>query len=290
MEKSYKKIVIIGLGLIGGSLGLAFRNKKGSAQVIGLDRDQDQLKAALRLGAIDQAESDLEQAVEGADIIILATPIGQFRPIGEALRSYLKPQMILTDVGSVKGPIVEAFDEILFPSGRFVGGHPITGREQSGVGAATADLFAGARCILTPGPKTDQKDVQEIQGLWESIGSEVALMSPSRHDQIFSVVSHLPHVTTYALINLVLSLDATDGELLDYSAGGLRDFTRIAASSPEMWRDICMMNGDQIVNQMDAYINELQDIKKLIMNKNSTELQERFSKARTIRKKLTGTD
>ena len=286
MNPPFNKMVIIGVGLIGGSLGMTVRQWHLAREVIGFDQSKAALAQALALQAIDRAEEDLGAAVEGADLVILAAPVGQFEGLAQKLSGLLRQKTVVTDVGSVKGAMVERLEHQLSPRGLFVGGHPIAGREKSGVEAAQVGLFEGASCILTPTSHTDPTALETIKALWKAVGCHVVLMSPQRHDRILAAVSHLPHVAAYALAAFELELDAGEPDLLAYSAGGLRDFARIAASSPEMWKDICLANRDQIVGLIEGYEKTLDRLKKLIQNGDAKGLQDQFERARAIREKI----
>jgi prephenate dehydrogenase len=281
-----RRIVIIGTGLMGGSLGMAIRRKKLAAEVTGLDAHPEALKAAVNLKAIHRAEKDLDKAVGDADLVILAIPVGRSEELAKKLSGLFQRRTVITDVGSIKGPMVKRLEKDLSPHGLFVGGHPIAGREKSGVEASSPGLFDDAHCILTPTPQTDPFALEMVKSLWEAVGSHVTLMDPERHDQIFAAVSHLPHVVAYALVKHLMELDSNNPDLLTYSAGGFRDFTRIAASSPEMWRDICLANGDQIVLQIEKYQEALNQLKKMILEKNAAGLNAEFERARGVRERL----
>ena len=281
-----RRIVIIGMGLIGGSLGMAIRRRKLAAEVTGLDANPEALKAAEKLKAIDRAEKNLGKAVEDADLIILAIPVGRSEELARELKGLIHQRKVITDVGSIKGAMVRRLEAGLSPHGLFVGGHPIAGREKSGVEAASSGLFDGAHCILTPTPQTDSLALETVKSLWEAVGSHVTVMDPERHDRIFAAVSHLPHVVAYALVKHLLELDSDDPGLLTYSAGGFRDFTRIAASSPEMWKDICLANREQIVLQIEKYQKALDSLKKMILEKNAAGLKAEFEQSKNVRESL----
>ncbi len=286
MKVQFNRIVIVGVGLIGGSLGMAVRQMKLAQDVTGVDLDSTALDSAISLEAIDRAETDIKKAVQGSDLVVLATPVGHFEGIARKLSGSLDNGTIVTDVGSVKGPMVERLERQLSPAGKFVGGHPIAGRERSGVKAASAALFKGAACILTPTPRTDPDAKSAVKSLWEAVGCRVVTMDPDRHDRILAAVSHLPHVAAFALVNLLSGLETGEPDLINHTAGGFRDFTRIAASSPEMWRDICLANGDSIIERIEEYRAELDSLKRMILNKDSTGLKKVFERANAVREKL----
>ena len=265
---------------------MAVRRRGLAREVIGFDQDREALKKAIRLSAIDGAEESLGKAVEGADLVILATPVGSLEGLALKLSPLLHSKTAVTDVGSTKGGLVERLEKYLSPHGLFVGGHPVAGREKSGVEAGSENLFEKALCILTPTPRTEPQALDGIRSLWESVGCRVVLMDPQRHDRILASVSHLPHVVAYALVALLAELSAAEPDLPAYSAGGFRDFTRIAASSPEMWRDICLANGDQIIPLIERYEKILERFKKLIRDKDAAGLIEQFAAAKAVREKL----
>jgi prephenate dehydrogenase len=282
----FNKITIIGVGLIGGSLGMAVRKRGLAREVIGYDRNREALSKAVRLKAIDGFEEALDKAVDRADLVVLAAPVGSFDGLAAKLTPLLHPKTVITDTGSTKGALVERLEKLLSPHGLFVAGHPIAGGEKSGVEAASESLFEKALCILTPTPHTEPEALKRIQTLWESVGSRVVLMDPQRHDRIFAAVSHLPHVVAYALVALTAELSVSEPDLPTYSAGGFRDFTRIAASSPEMWRDISLANGEEIIRLIERYEKTLTRFKKLIQDKDASGLMEQFEAAKAIREKL----
>ncbi|MEK9142425.1 MAG: prephenate dehydrogenase/arogenate dehydrogenase family protein, partial [Nitrospirota bacterium] len=241
MAVHFKQVAIIGVGLIGGSLGMILRRKALADHVVGVGRRVENLKTAVALGAIDRYVADPQEGVRGADLVVLATPVDTYERHLQEWAHCLAPGAIVSDVGSVKGTLVER-SETAMPTGvHFVGAHPIAGKEKTGVAAGSDQLFKGARCILTPTTRTDQTALDRVRQLWEEAGSIVLLMDPHLHDQILGAVSHLPHVAAFALMNALAELRDQQVPSLDlagHSGGGLRDTTRIAASSPEMWRDI----------------------------------------------------
>jgi prephenate dehydrogenase len=292
-RRPFRTIVIVGVGLIGGSIGMAARKNRLADTVVGIGPREDELKQAVALKAIDDYATDdrkIKKTVEGADLVVLAAPVGRLETAARDLASSISESAVVTDVGSVKGPLVRRLEALFFPDpssrSRFVGGHPIAGRETSGVEAASADLFAGALCILTPTDRTDPKAVETVKQFWEAIGSRTVSMDPEAHDRILSVVSHLPHLVAYALVNTVLEIQSKNGDLLSYSGGGFRDFTRIAASSPEMWRDICLFNRENLLAVIEAYEKSLDRLKRLMVEGNAEGLRREFEQARAVKEKL----
>ena len=281
----FKRMVIAGVGLIGGSLALVCKEKGIVSEIIGVGRSEGNLRDAVNLKAIDSYTSKIEDAVKGADIIVLATPVSSFIRLAKEMAPYLSPGAIVTDVGSVKGFVIEI--EKIIPSNTFfVGGHPIAGKEKSGVKAASPGIFHGSRCILTPTPKTNPDALSIIQSMWELSRARVICMEPERHDLIFAAVSHLPHVISYALVNTLLDLEKEEEGVISYSAGGFRDFTRIAASHPEMWRDICLMNRENIIRMLERYEKSVERLKSLIMKGDADGLFAEFDRAKRVREKL----
>ena len=293
MKRPFRKIVIVGVGLIGGSIGLAVRKKRLAETVIGVGPRADELKRAVALKAIDAYATDdrtVRKAVAGADLVVLAAPVGRLETSARDLSSALPRKTVVTDVGSVKGPLVRRLESLVSPDpsrrSQFVGGHPIAGRETSGIEAASADLFAGALCILTPTDRTGPKAVETVQRFWEAIGARTVSMDPDAHDRILATVSHLPHLVAYALVNTVLELQSKNGDLLSYSGGGFRDFTRVAASSPEMWRDICLFNRENLLAVIEAYEKILDRLKRLMVEGNAEGLRREFERAQAVKEKL----
>lgn len=281
----FKRMVIAGVGLIGGSLALVCKEKGIVSEIIGVGRSEGNLRDAVNLKVIDSFTSKIEDAVKGADIIVLATPVSSLIRLAKEMAPYLSPGAIVTDVGSVKGFVIEI--EKIIPSNTFfVGGHPIAGKEKSGVKAASPGIFHGSRCILTPTPKTNPDALGTIRSMWELSGARVICMEPERHDLIFAAVSHLPHVISYALVNTLLDLEKEEEGVISYSAGGFRDFTRIAASHPEMWRDICLMNRENIIRMLERYEKSVERLKSLIMKGDADSLFAEFDRAKKVREKL----
>lgn len=283
MEPYFKKLTLIGVGLIGGSLAMALRNKGMVGEIVGVGRSIANLELAVKLDVIDKFTTDPAAGVMGADLIVIATPVASIGEMMMKSAPYLKEGAIVTDVGSVKGIITKEAEGLL-PSGvHFVGGHPIAGTEESGVCAAFPTLFEKHRCILTPTAKTNKEALKKIKDIWEAAGSEVILMDAEKHDSILAAISHLPHVIAYSLVNTVDDVKDFEESILNYSAGGFRDFTRIASSSPEMWRDICLLNRDAIIDMIDRFEEELSSLKNSIKTSDSKSLLIAFKKAKEAR-------
>jgi prephenate dehydrogenase len=289
MAVHFRQVVIIGVGLIGGSLGMIIRRQGLADQVIGVGRRIDNLKTAVALGAIDRYVADPHEAVREAELVVLATPVDTYERHLREWAHYLTPGSIVSDVGSVKGTLVER-SEAAMPAGvHFVGAHPIAGKEKTGVAAGSDRLFKGARCILTPTKRTDSTALARVTQLWEEAGSTVLTMDPHVHDQILGAVSHLPHVAAFALINTLADLRDQQVPSLDlagHSGGGLRDTTRIAASSPEMWRDIFLWNRENVVSYIDRYMKALEELKQLLKAGDAVGIEKSLGRAKGEREKL----
>jgi cyclohexadieny/prephenate dehydrogenase len=278
----FQRVAIIGLGLIGGSIGLACRARALAREIRGADVDEHQGNLAQTLGCVDHAVGDVVAAIDGAELVVLAVPVGAMTDVIEQVSPHLGPGAIVTDVGSVKGPIAGSMDRLV-PGGRAVPGHPIAGRERSGPAAASADLFVGAKCVLTPTRATDHHALKRVRELWTGVGAEVVEMTPDHHDMVFAAVSHLPHVVAYALMGVMLDL-ADDGEdVRDFAAGGLRDFTRVAMSHPTMWRDICLANRSQILDMIARFRVALSQLQVMIEAADGEALHRQFGRARAFR-------
>ena len=280
-----ERLCIIGVGLIGGSLALALREAGYVKHITGCGRSQANLDVALKLNIIDSATTDPAKAVEGADVVLLAVPVGHVGELCKTIRPHLEKNAVLTDVGSVKTDVVqqveEAFGEI--PE-NFVPGHPIAGTERSGAEAAFADLYRNRKVLLTPLTQTSTSAVKQIQEMWEAAGAEVEQMSVRHHDEILAASSHLPHMLAFGLVDS-LARQKDYEEIFRYAAGGFRDFTRIASSDPVMWRDICIHNRSAILKAMDQYQTDLDVLRQAIDSGDEKALLEIFTRAKTARDK-----
>jgi prephenate dehydrogenase len=279
-------MTVVGVGLIGGSLARAAREHGLVSRIIGLGRGEENLRRARELGVIDVMETDWEKGLRDAEIVVLATPVESIVQLLPRVASLCQDETIVTDVGSVKGSIVQEAERTLPTPGRFVGGHPIAGTENSGAEASFATLFVDRKTILTPTERTDPEALGKVRRLWEAVGSTVVLMDTEHHDRVMGFVSHLPHVVAYALVHTVYSEDQREGNLARFSAGGFLDFTRIASSHPEMWRDICLMNRDALLEAIESYALTLDKLKELILAKDGKGLEEHFAQCRKTRADL----
>jgi prephenate dehydrogenase len=289
MAVHFKQVAIIGVGLIGGSLGMILRRKSLADHVVGVGRRIENLKTAVELGAIDRYVAGPKDGVRGADLVVLATPVDTYERHLTEWAHCLTAGAIVSDVGSVKGTLVERAEAAMPTGVHFVGAHPIAGKEKTGVAAGSDQLFKGARCILTPTKKTHPQALEQIRQLWEATGAILLTMDPHVHDQILGAVSHLPHVAAFALMNALVDLRDRHMPSLDlagHSGGGLRDTTRIAASSSEMWRDIFLWNRDNVVSFIDEYQRALEHLKQLIKAGDAVGIEKAIERAKREREKL----
>jgi prephenate dehydrogenase len=274
------KLAVIGVGLIGGSFALALKQAKQVSHVVGVGRNAANLKTALERGIIDSTAPDAGAAARGADLVLVATPVGQYAQVFASLRD---ASALITDGGSTKRDVIAAARNALGPRiSRFVPAHPIAGAEKSGAAAASADLFRGKRVVLTPVEENRAQDVSTVEQVWRSCGANVSRMNPEEHDAVLATVSHLPHLLAYALVHEVASRD-NSAQLFSFAAGGFRDFTRIASSHPEMWRDICVANKDQLLREIARFSSKLEEVKALLDN--PAKLEKLFAEARAARDK-----
>lgn len=288
MRLHYNQAVIIGVGLIGGSLGMILRRKGLASSVVGVGRRIENLKTAVSVGAIDRYVVDSREAVKDADLVILATPVDTYERHLKEWGSCLRPGAIVTDVGSVKGELVERSERQMPAGVHFIGAHPIAGKEKTGASAGSEDLFAGRRCILTPTKQTNAQALEQVQSLWQAAGAVVLTMDPHLHDKILGAVSHLPHAAAFALMNALVDIrtEVPALDLAGHSGGGLRDTTRIAASSPEMWRDIFLWNSDNVVACIRAYERSLGELRQLIQTGDGAGIEKMLERAKQERDKF----
>jgi prephenate dehydrogenase len=279
------RLSIIGVGLIGGSLAQALKRAGYCAEVVGGGRDEQQLQRAVKLGVIDRYEKDPARAVIDADVIVLAVPLGVMEGVLRTIAPFIKPDAVITDVGSAKGSVVAAAQAVFgaVPV-NFVPGHPIAGTEKSGVEASLPDLFQQRRVILTPLPQTAAAALAQVRTMWEQAGAEVVEMSVEHHDEVLAATSHLPHMLAFALVDTLARMHE-QAEMFRYAAGGFRDFTRIASSDPVMWRDICLANRDAIVTMIDRFQGDLAVLREAILAGDSQRVEEIFTRAKAARDK-----
>ncbi len=278
------RLVIIGVGLIGGSFALALRKAGAVHHIIGVGRSRENMAHAMAHGVIDEIAPDMASALHRADFVLLAMPVGQTASIMSQIAPHLQPGTIVSDAGSTKQNVVTAARRHLGENLKnFVPGHPIAGAEQSGVLAAQDDLYTGRHVILTPIEATRTDAVETTAALWRTCGAKVSQMPVDEHDQILAATSHLPHILAFTLMNHLCNSTDTPANLLRFTGSGFRDFTRIASSSPEMWRDICLANRSALIEQITTYQHELNILKDLLKNADGEALQEAFSQARSMR-------
>jgi prephenate dehydrogenase len=286
MNIEFKKIAIIGVGLIGGSFAKSLKKYSLCEEIIGYGRSEENLKKALNLGVIDDYRREFSENMKDFDLVVLSTPPIVIDRLIKRIASFLRPGVIIFDTGSVKGKIVEKVENFLPDNITFIGGHPIAGNENSGVEAARDDLFFGHKMIFTPTSKTNKEKLEKIIDLWEKIGCEIITMDKDYHDEIFSQVSHLPHVIAYCLVNSIFEYFGNYDILTKFSAGGFNDYTRIAQSHPEMWKDILLMNKKYILTAIDSFENYLLMLKSFLSKDDEKRLLREFEKSRTIKSKL----
>lgn len=280
---NFKHVAIIGVGLIGGSFALSLKKLGFRGKIAGIGRNEENLIRAKEIKAIDSYSTEPAEGVKDADLILLSTPVGQFVEIIKRVRGHLKKGAIVTDVGSVKAEVVKQLDHLMPEGVSFVGGHPIAGKECSGVDSASPNLFDNTRCVITPGEHTDRKALDKILNLWKTMGSETVIMSPEEHDSIFAAVSHLPHVVAYVLINTIMDFN---DNILIHGGRGLRDMTRIALSPSKLWRDICRYNKENIMKTLERFLFSVEEVKNLIENSDWENLEKKFQKAEAGRQTL----
>ncbi len=278
-----EKLAVIGVGLIGGSVAMALREEGRVREVVGCGRGEANLQKAQEIGVIDHYTHDTAEAVRGADMVLLAVPLGAMRTTLESMRGHLAPNAVVTDAGSVKGSVIRDVRAVF---GRvpefFVPGHPIAGTERSGVEAAFATLYRNRRVILTPTDETDPQALQRVEALWKQCGAEVTCMSVAHHDEVLAATSHLPHMLAYSLVDTLSRMKEND-EIFRYAAGGFRDFTRIASSNPVMWRDICLANQEALGAMLTRFADDLHELARLLERGDSDGLLKLFSSAKQAR-------
>ena len=281
----FERVAVIGVGLIGGSFALALKAGKLCGHVTGVGRGTANMQVALERGILDSFESDVAAGVRGADLVLVSAPVAQFERIFLEMASNLQSDALVMDAGSTKRDVVAAARKGLRGRiGRFVPAHPIAGAEKSGAAAASAELFRQKRVVLTPLPENTPASLDKAAAAWGACGARVSRMTPDEHDGVFAAVSHLPHLLAYALVNDV-SERANAAQLFGYAAGGFRDFTRIASSHPEMWRDICMANTDWLLDELRLYEKKLKAMGEMLENGNAQALEKVFAGARAARER-----
>ena len=283
----FNKVCIIGCGLIGSSIARAIRKNHLSSKIVSSNRSDSVNKKVIELKIVDDSSSDTKKMAEGSDLIIIATPLSSYEDIISKIKNSLKSGTILTDVGSVKENVINLIEKDVPANVSWISSHPIAGTEESGPEAGFSELFKNRWCILTPSKKAQEKDIKLLEAFWKKIGSKVDIMEAKQHDYILSITSHMPHLIAYNIVNTSLNIqDEQKSVIVKYSAGGLRDFTRIAASNPIMWRDIFIQNKKNTSKMIDKFIEGLEDLKKAIENEDGKKLEEIFTKTKKIRKEI----
>jgi len=283
----FKKVCIIGCGLIGSSIARATRKQNLSVKIVSSNRSELTNKKVIELKIADDSSNDIKKMVEGSDLVIIATPLSSYEEIILKIKDSLKSGSILTDVGSVKENVINLIEKNVPKNVSWISSHPIAGTEESGPEAGFSELFENRWCILTPSKQASDKDTKLLETFWKKIGSKVDIMNAKQHDYILSITSHIPHLIAYNIVNTTLNAqDKKESDVVKYSAGGLRDFTRIAASNPVMWRDVFIHNKKNTSKMIDNFIANLEDLKKAIENEDGKKLEEIFTKTKKIRKDI----
>ena len=283
----FKKVCIIGCGLIGSSLARAIKKHNLSEKIVSSNRSDIVNKKVLELKIVDDSSSDTQKMVKDSDLIIIATPLSSYENVILKIKNSLKNGMILTDVGSVKERVISLVEKAIPKDVSWIPSHPIAGTEESGPEAGFSELFKNRWCILTPSKKAKEKDINTLKSFWKKIGSKVDIMDAKQHDYILSITSHIPHLVAYNIVNTSINIqEEKQSAIVKYSAGGLRDFTRIAASNPIMWRDIFIQNKTNTSKEIEKFIANLEDLKNAIENEDGKKLEEIFIKTKKIRKEI----
>ena len=287
MSPLFQRVALIGIGLIGSSLAHAMRKKNLAGEITGYARSEPTRAKALELGLVDQIFQTAADAASGADLVILCSPVGTYGALAEEIAPVLKPGAILTDVGSVKGAVVRDVLPHVPKDVHFIPGHPIAGTEQSGPESGFAELFINRWCILTPLPDADADAVERLATFWRACGSNVETMTPEHHDLVLAITSHLPHLIAYNIVSTAADLEeVTSSEVIKYSAGGFRDFTRIAASDPTMWRDVFLNNKDAVLEMLGRFSEDLSALQRAIRWGDGDTLFNIFTRSRQIRRSI----
>jgi len=282
----FEKMAMAGVGLICGSLALDMRRHKLVKEIVGFGRSETNLKIAKKNSIIDSYFLREQEFPGGVDFLMMGTPVGTIVPLTKAFLPKLEAGCIVSDVGSVKGEIVRSMEKLLPKEISFVGGHPIAGSEQWGAQAARENLFVRHRTVLTPTSRTNEKALRKVGALWRKVGAKVEIMHPNVHDRVLGVISHLPHVLVYALVNALERTDLKGVDLTSYCAGGFKDFTRIASSRPELWRDICLMNRKALGRSLSDYIANLERLNRWIRDEKGSLLEKEFNRAFEVRARI----
>lgn len=279
----FNRITILGVGLLGASFAMAMKQRNLCSSVTGYGRSRDNLLRAKQRNIIDALGDDPADACRDADLVMLAAPAGSFLGLVHAIAPVLKSGAVLTDVGSVKGGLVREIERLMPPHAHYIAAHPIAGSDRSGIDSANAGLFTRAKCIITPTENSDEAVLEKMQKLWKALGSDVIMLTPEEHDRIYASVSHLPHLIAYALVNTVADLDRS---YLDFSGKGFLDATRIASSSEELWKDICLLNRENLVTAISVFRQNLDRMDQYLKAGSADSLKNEFRRARTLREAI----
>ena len=281
----FDRVAILGIGLLGSSVARAMRRAHLAGHIVGHDKNKKYLAAAKKLAFADSLTDSAAAAVKGADLVILATPVGAFGAIAKTIAPHLKPGAIVSDVGSVKGAVLADVGQHLSKAVHFIPAHPVAGTERSGPDAGFAELFDGRWCILTPPKGTDKRAIRTLTKFWQALGSKVEVMDAKHHDLVLAVTSHVPHLIAYNIVGTADDLrSVTEGEVIKYSAGGFRDFTRIAASDPTMWRDVFLNNKDAVLEVLGRFSEDLSALQRQIRWGDGDALFKLFTRTRALRR------
>jgi cyclohexadieny/prephenate dehydrogenase len=284
-EPLFKRVALIGLGLIGSSLARAMKKHGLAGHIAGTARSAATRAKAFELGYLDSIHDGPAACVADADLVMICAPLGVYAEIGAAISDHLAKGAILTDVGSAKQSVIRDLGPNVPEGVHLIPGHPVAGTEHSGPEAGFAELFQGRWCILTPPPGSDEAAVEKLAELWRRVGSNIEIMEPGHHDRVLAITSHLPHIIAYTIVSTATDLaDATQSEVIKFSAGGFRDFTRIAASDPVMWRDVCLNNREAVLEMLGRFNEDLTALQRAIRWGEGDKLQELFTRTRAIRR------
>jgi cyclohexadieny/prephenate dehydrogenase len=283
----FRRVALIGIGLIGSSIARAARKHGLAAEIVGTAKSEATRSKAAGLGLVDRVFATPGEAVAGADLVFVCTPLGTYAEIGRAIAGRLEPGAILSDVGSCKQSVIRDLGPAVPPGVHFIPGHPVAGTEQSGPEAGFAELFAGRWCILTPPPGTDEAALERLKAFWQGCGSRVEIMDPQHHDLVLAITSHVPHLIAYNIVGTADDLETvTESEVIKYSAGGFRDFTRIAASDPVMWRDVFLNNREAVLEMLGRFSEDLTALQRAIRWGDGDALYKLFVRTRAIRRAI----
>jgi cyclohexadieny/prephenate dehydrogenase len=287
MDHHFERVAILGIGLIGSSLARAIKRHRLAGEIVIYDCSAGHARQALELGVADRAADSAAAAVAGADLVVFAVPIGAYEELAAAIAPHLMPGAIVSDVGSVKMAVIRDLGPHIPQGVHLVPAHPVAGTENSGPAAGFAELFEGRWCIIAPPPGTDETAIERVAALWRAVGSEVEVMEPGHHDRVLAITSHLPHLIAYTIVGTATDLEGTlQQEVIKFSASGFRDFTRIAASDPVMWRDVFLNNREAVLDVLQRFTEDLTALQRAIRWGEGDQLFELFTRTRAIRRSI----